>query len=69
MITPAMPVTPQQRELLRRALVDTVHYRDPPLRCEACERLGLLCHECAAGLAHARSYLALSRQLGIDERQ
>jgi hypothetical protein len=69
MMAPATLVTPQQRELLHRALADAVHYRDPPLHCQACERLGQLCDECAAGLAHARSYLALSRDLGMNEQQ
>jgi hypothetical protein len=63
-------ITEEQREVLRRALADAVYYRDPPLNCHACETLdGGLCDECAAGLASAHSYLALSRDLGIDEQQ
>jgi hypothetical protein len=68
MTAPAL-VTEQQREVLGRALADAVYYRDPPLNCHACETLDGLCDECAVGLAHARSYLALSRDLGIDEQQ
>jgi hypothetical protein len=62
-------VTAQQQELLRQALTDAVYYQDPPLNCSACDKLGQLCGECAAGLARARSYLALSRDLGIDEQE
>jgi hypothetical protein len=61
-------VTPQQQELLRQALTDAVYYQDPPLNCQACDKLGELCGECAIGLARARSYLALSRDLGIGEQ-
>jgi hypothetical protein len=59
-------VPPEQREALRQALADAVYYRDPPVYCRACEMLGRLCEECAAGLARARVYLALGRELGID---
>ena len=62
----APPVPPDQRELLRQALADAVYYRDPPVQCRACETLGKLCDECAAGLARARAYLALSRELGME---
>jgi hypothetical protein len=68
MTAPAL-VTEDQRWVLRRALADAVYYRDPPLNCHACETLGGLCDECTAGLARARSYLALSRDLGIDDQQ
>jgi hypothetical protein len=61
-----LPVAPQQREVLRQALADAVYYRDPPLRCPACEALDDLCAECAAGLTRARSYLALGRELGVE---
>jgi hypothetical protein len=54
------------RELLRQALADAVYYRDPPLVCLACEALDGLCDPCAAGLARARAYLDLSRDLGIS---
>jgi hypothetical protein len=67
-VTAPALVTEQQRDVLRRALADAVYYRDPPLNCHACETLSGLCDECAAGLARARSYLALSRDLGIDQR-
>jgi hypothetical protein len=40
-----------------------VYYRDPPAQCLACETLGRLCDDCAAGLARARCYLVLSREL------
>jgi hypothetical protein len=62
-------VSEEQCGVLRRALADAVYYRDPPLNCDACETLGGLCAECCAGLARARSYLVLSRDLGIDEQQ
>lgn len=62
-------VTEEQREVLRRALADAESYRDPPLNCHACDTLPDLCDECAAGLARARSYLALRRELGIDDQQ
>jgi hypothetical protein len=68
-MTAPMLVTQEQRDVLRRAMADAVYYRDPPLNCHACETLGGLCDECAAGLARARSYLALSHDLGIDEQQ
>lgn len=55
-----------QREVLRQALTDAVYYRDPPVQCRACEALDGLCGECAAGLARARSYLALGRELGVE---
>jgi hypothetical protein len=61
------PLPPGQRELLRQALADAVYYWDPPLHCRACEELDELCQECAAGLARARSYLALGRTLGLQE--
>jgi hypothetical protein len=61
-----LPAAPQQREVLRQALADAVYYRDPPVQCPACEVLDGLCAECAAGLARARSYLALGRELGVE---
>jgi hypothetical protein len=35
----------------------------------SCEAQGRLCYDCAAGLARARAYLALSRELGIEVPQ
>jgi hypothetical protein len=55
-----------QREVLLQALADAVYYRDPPVVCRPCEVQGKLCDECAAGLARARAYLALGRELGVD---
>jgi len=63
---PVQPVPPGQRDLLRQALADAVYYRDPPVQCRACEALDRLCDECTAGLARARAYLALGRDLGVD---
>lgn len=68
-MSPAPLVPPEQREVLLQALADAVYYRDPPARCAACEALGELCEECAAGLARARSYLALGRALGMEVQQ
>jgi hypothetical protein len=68
-MSPAPPVPPERREVLRQALADAVYYRDPPARCRACERLDRLCDECAAGLARARTYLALGRELGLEVPQ
>jgi hypothetical protein len=59
-------VLPQRRELLRQALADAVCYRDPPVHCHVCDTLGRLCDQCAAGLARARAYVALGRELGIE---
>lgn len=58
---------PEQREVLRQALVDAVYYRDPPAWCAACRAPDGLCEECATGLARARAYLALSRALGLAQ--
>jgi hypothetical protein len=63
---PVPPVPPGQREVLRQALADAVYYQDPPVHCQTCQVLSRLCDQCAAGLDRARSYLALSRELGID---
>jgi hypothetical protein len=60
---------PEQHEVLAQALADAVRYRDPPVHCRACEAKDALCDECAAGLARARAYLALSRTLGVQEPQ
>jgi hypothetical protein len=57
---------PEEREVLRQALADAVYYRDPPVWCPACRVPDRLCEECAAGLARARAYLALSRALGLE---
>lgn len=48
-------------------LTRSIYYRDPPLQCAACETTGDLCTACADGLALARSYLALSHQLGLAD--
>jgi hypothetical protein len=63
---PALMIPAEQRALLRDALTDAVSYRDPPVQCAACEVLDGLCSECAAGLARARAYLDLGRELGIE---
>jgi hypothetical protein len=65
----ALPVPAAKHELLRQALADAVYYRDPPVQCPACDTCDMhdgLCDECAAGLARARAYLALSRDLGLE---
>jgi hypothetical protein len=63
----ALVVPAAQREVLLQALADAVSYRDPPVECRACEvQVGVLCDGCAAGLARARGYLALGRELGLD---
>jgi hypothetical protein len=59
-------VTAEQRELLCQALADAVFYRDPPVDCDACDRVDGLCGECAAGLARARAYLDLGEELGME---
>jgi hypothetical protein len=58
--------TAEQREVLRQALADAEYYRDPPPECPACPTPDQLCEQCAAGLARARAYLALSRAFGLD---
>jgi len=60
------PLRPAQREILRKAFADAIAYRDPPLRCADCEALPWLCGQCADGLAQARDYLALMRDLEIS---
>jgi hypothetical protein len=62
-------MTAEQREVLRKALADAVYYRDPPVDCSACEAHGELCEACAAGLAQARAYLAIGRELSMEPRQ
>lgn len=57
---------PEQRQILEQALADAVCYRDPPVHCRACEAQDTLCETCAAGLARARSYLTLGRDLGMQ---
>jgi hypothetical protein len=59
----------EQHEVLAQVLADAVRYRDPPIRCRACEAKDALCEECAAGLTRARAYMALSRTLGVQEPQ
>ena len=63
---PPLTVPAGQCALLRDALADAVYYRDPPLNCDACEAMDGLCDACAAGLARARSYLDLGRELGME---
>jgi hypothetical protein len=63
----ALMIPAGQRGLLREALADAVHYRDPPVQCGACEALDGLCDACGAGLARARAYLDLGRELGVEE--
>jgi hypothetical protein len=62
-------MTAEQREVLRNALADAVYYRDPPVECPACEAQGVLCEACVAGLARARAYLAVGRELGMELTQ
>jgi cellulase/cellobiase CelA1 len=62
----ALLVPTAQREVLRQALADAVFYRDPPVDCRACAGGGELCDACADGLARARAYLGLGRELGIE---
>jgi hypothetical protein len=57
---------PDQHEVLGSALADAVYYRDPPVECSACDAQEELCDSCAAGLARARAYLALGRELGVE---
>lgn len=57
---------PPAQETLRLALADAISYRDPPLHCPHCQSPDQLCTQCAAGLAAASAYLALSRELGIS---
>jgi len=52
--------------VLAQALADAEYYRDPPLYCAACEAQGALCEACRAGLARARAYLTLGRDLGMQ---
>jgi hypothetical protein len=47
-------------------LADAVFYRDPPVECRACADRDELCDACAGGLACARAYLALGRELGME---
>ena len=58
--------TPEQREVLRQALVDAEYYRDPPVYCPTCPTPDQLCEECTDGLARARTYLRLSCALGLE---
>jgi hypothetical protein len=59
----------EQREVLAQALTDAEYYRDPPLNCLACRTQDRLCDHCTADLARARSYIFLSRKLGIQKEQ
>jgi hypothetical protein len=61
-----LPIPATHREVLGQALADAVSYRDPPVDCRACTASDMLCDACADGLARARSYLALGRELGLE---
>ena len=64
---PAITLLPRQREALAQALADAVCYRDPPVYCDACDMLqDTLCEQCAVMLAHARAYLDLGREMGVE---
>jgi hypothetical protein len=65
-VTLALVVPAAQREVLRQALADAVYYRDPPVECRACQARDELCDDCTEGLARARAYLALGRELGVE---
>lgn len=56
---------PEQREVLAQALADAIYYRDPPVHCPICATPDVLCDQCTAGLARARSYLNLGSELGV----
>jgi len=62
----ALIIPARQHRLLRDALTDAVYYSDPPLHCDACNAVDGLCEACEAGLARARAYLDLGRELGVD---
>jgi hypothetical protein len=65
---PNLTVSAKQQELLQQALADAVYYRDPPVKCEACEALNdeaKLCGECAELLARSGAYLDLGNELGM----
>jgi hypothetical protein len=62
---PAITLRPGQQAVLAQALADAVCYRDPPVHCPVCPSPDTLCESCAAGLARARAYLALGRELGV----
>ena len=59
-------MTGEQLAVLQQALEDAVYYRDPPLKCQACETAPDLCSACAAGLAAGLQYLQTARELGLD---
>lgn len=61
-----LTAAPAQREILRQALADAIHYRDPPLHCAACPSPEHLCYQCAGGYKRACAYLALSHELGLE---
>jgi hypothetical protein len=62
----ALMIPADQRSLLCEALADAVYYRDPPVECGSCDAVDGLCDACAAGLARARAYLELGRELGME---
>lgn len=65
---PNLTVSHEQRQLLQNALADAVYYRDPPVKCDACEALNdetKLCGECAELLARSSAYLDLGNELGM----
>ena len=59
-------MTLEQQEVLRQAVKDAVYYRDPPLKCPACETLADLCGMCADDLAIGLRYLRTARELGLE---
>jgi hypothetical protein len=63
---PLPPVPASRREVLHQAVVEAMFYADPPQDCPACEAQDQLCQTCATGWTRARAYLALGRDLGIQ---
>jgi hypothetical protein len=62
----AVLIPASRRELLCQALIEAMFHADPPQDCPACEAQDRLCDSCAAGWTRARAYLALARDLGIQ---
>jgi hypothetical protein len=60
-------MTGEQRKVLRQAVEDAVYYRDPPLKCSACETAADLCSACTEGLAIGLVYLRTARELRLDD--
>jgi hypothetical protein len=61
-----LTAAPEQREMLRLALADAVHYQDPPQECAACPSEDQLCDGCAGRLKRALAYLELTKELGLE---